>query len=463
MQLSHGDAQRGLERSSTFGGAPQTRKTRKQCTVLLVVLVLLQLSELALGQDPVVDQTIAQLSFPCSCDCCQVMPRQPDEIVQLANNVTLEHKCAPPEVKTDLCPDQCEASNADVTLRSSVAEMDYMRYCAYKCKPVTVTPGSSCVRLNFQEISQAAEESGNGNSDAPFLVMKSNAKSTWETATEQAAVKVLQEAKKAKQVSDMNQEVVWDMRNLISQRLRAEAGSAMARGSAAAARTQANEHAAERVATLAARVTSAVQPRGAEVEGATVGVAAEAEAAIASGAKSQLILKKAQAEASNLIADAKRLAVAEVKKQAAVAARQEAKAYATIQGWDKPSNWGKALAVRASEPYMQAMVSAVTRVSEYEGFARNLLGQAKGSQAKAQTLSAHANLMGAHGDKLGAATEWNQVKQLISKSEALQSQAQRFWLIADNTRKTIPEWQGAGAMAASRNAFEFEHSFTPSP
>ena len=109
------------------------------------------------------------------------------------------------------------------------------------------------------------------------------------------------------------------------------------------------------------------------------------------------------------------------------------------------------------------MVTATQRVSEYESMAKGLMSQAAGKQAEAKSLAEHMAGHVAMGDKVAEAEMKQQIDGLLANAKSLEAEAKKFYGIAEKTRKTIPEFQNAGNMAAARINYEYTHTFTPPP
>lgn len=405
----------------------------------------------------------------CSCDCCSVAERLPDEQVKFANGETLSMTCIPPPANqgTDMCPStECKASNADAVLTASVETMDYQRFCAYKCKPSTMTPGTLCIRLPALEAAQTVDESGNGNADVNIFAPVIKGKQGWgqdDGGGAAAASSAESDEAKAAKAKEVAEHVEYDRRKIISEKYRAEAGADMARAAAAEARAKADAYSAMRNNEKVQRVQAALaitQNTGSqtEVEAATHASSSAEEAATVSAD-----VAEARALAATVVTEAKAMAVAEIKKQAAAAAKQEAEADAYLWAWDKPKNWGKVLGAREADKYLKEMVTATQRVSEYEGYAKGLLGKAKAMQGKIMALSPEANQYEAQGDHMGAAVIRHEIDGLMSGWKGLEAEANKYWRIADDTRKTIPDWNLAASKAAARKNWEFGITFTPPP
>eukprot|EP00747_Dinoflagellata_sp_TGD_P163733 gnl/TRDRNA2_/TRDRNA2_182735_c0_seq1.p1 gnl/TRDRNA2_/TRDRNA2_182735_c0~~gnl/TRDRNA2_/TRDRNA2_182735_c0_seq1.p1 ORF type:complete len:501 (+),score=83.50 gnl/TRDRNA2_/TRDRNA2_182735_c0_seq1:83-1504(+) len=409
---------------------------------------------------------------PCSCDCCQVEERLPDEVVQLANDVSLRYKCSrtgdPSDgMFTTRCPEACQMGNNPSIIATAKGhiQVDYPRFCRYKCKPTLPSVGSQCRRLNITETEMLIEPTRNGKGDAPFF----------------AAVNGSTEEEKNSLNLDTNmglaldgdghlldvgaRKMKWDLRKLIAGRYRAEAGAEMTSMLAGGQFVRTYKHEVEEATGLTKRVSDAISDAEPEIDGSMIQTDQRASAA----EESEVAAEKSLSEAQLTTGDAKEEA-AEVAKEAIEQnvdvqklVDDEAQADVKRYGWDKPDFWPKVLAVKAADPYMTQMVTAIQRASEYESYAKTLLSQARNAQTEATGLNSQANVKAASGDSSGAHAEFEQVKALIGRSKKLELEAQKFWKVASDTQQTIPEWQSAGMSAATYTAWMYSQSFTPPP
>lgn len=100
----------------------------------------------------------------CSCDCCNVAQRRPDEVVANAGI-----KCAPSdEHSTDLCGEQglCSPLADDRVLRDTLEDqsVDYQRFCLFECKPAEGLASpirTQCVALEPPEMAKVVDSMGN--------------------------------------------------------------------------------------------------------------------------------------------------------------------------------------------------------------------------------------------------------------------------------------------------------------
>merc|ERR1719456_1046543 len=101
--------------------------------------------------------------------------------------------------------------------------------------------------------------------------------------------------------------------------------------------------------------------------------------------------------------------------------------------------------------YLSPMVGAIWRASEYEGYAKGILGQASGAQGKAKALMKQANMYRATGDQFEAKVMEEEVKGLIAQSHSLEAEAEAEWKKADNIQHSVAEWQQAAVLAAGQS------------
>lgn len=98
----------------------------------------------------------------CSCDCCDTVPRLPEEIV---GNVAV--KCSPSEGhSTDMCDQMCAPSPRDHLLGMAAEAMalDYLRFCLYECKPAkgVISPiHTQCIDLDGEDVRRVEDRTGN--------------------------------------------------------------------------------------------------------------------------------------------------------------------------------------------------------------------------------------------------------------------------------------------------------------
>lgn len=398
---------------------------------------------------------------PCSCECCLVAERLPsEEVLATGTQTLLTRKCSAPApaYQTEVCTEKCKPSY-DIVLTSSQDDMDYDRYCQYKCRPETKTIGTICEPLSSDATASTFNLDGNGNANVAVFAPLSNEDTSWAPgaggggagggggggggpSTDKATFNIKQQA------ANVKEKTVYDMRKVISERLRTEAAANTARAAASEAWARANKERALHATAETSKVEVALQTTAERAGAAQVAAATEAKEATdeAGGAR------RALAEAA-----------ARIPAAVQAEAKKEAEAAAVLYGWDKPPNWDKVLAVTSADPYLQQMTEAVWRASEYNSFARGIIGKAKGAQAKAVALTRQANQYEAMHDMAEAKQLRFQIKGLIGQSKALEAKAKKFWAVADTAQHSVQEWQQAGLLAANYNGWEFHKTFTPPP
>lgn len=421
---------------------------------------------------------------PCSCDCCQVVSRAPNEVVQLSSQQSVSHKCdylAPPEGDStqDQCPATCQEQQGQTVITSSSSgDLDYRRYCTYQCLPVENIAGSDCTILSAEQLEAATTAGGNGAqlhvpAEDAFnsAVGNTGANETVPIAPESKAVlaaaesapkdqvdeEIAQEAEDEAAAAQAKVQVTYDLRALQAQRLRAETGASMAHGSVATERVRVNQYLIARAASLTKKSAGNAAPLQAGIEDGKTYAVGNATAAVEAENEASRAASEAEGSIGDVLEESRKLAKEEILKKAAPCAKVQAEAIAIAKGLDKPDKWDKVLAARAADPYMQAVSVAVQRVSEYKALADSLVDQAGAAQITADRIAPHMNALEATGDVLGAKIERVKIKNLLARSRALQSQAKKYWKMADDTRKTVPEWQTAAGKAAQWAAYEFKN------
>lgn len=410
---------------------------------------------------------------PCSCDCCLVAARQPADQVALSDGRLLTRKCVapPPEYQTEVCTSTCTPSSSDVLLTASKNEMDYSRFCNYKCRPSGKTIGTICETLGSKEIQSVFNLDGNGNGDTSAFLPADGGLTpdpTWggdNVAKVSASANNQNQAAKASEeaAKKVKEHVEYNMRKVISERYRSEAAANTARAASEEAWSKANRDRAKHAAEEAAKVQTAVDATSGAAGENEVAASTAAAAASTDAGDTARALITIRTQAVNAAKEAVAMAKDMIPPLVAAAAKQEGEANAFRFGWDKPPNWDKVIAVAMSEPYLKAMVGATWRASEYNSFARGVLGQAKAARSKAASLNRQANQYQAMGDNIQAKLLRHEVQGLIGQSAGLEASAQGYWNTANSAQNSIGEWQQAGNLAANHAGWAWHLTFTPAP
>lgn len=435
-----------------------------------------------------------QTSTPCSCDCCQVQKLLPINFVKQPDGKEITSACwkagADPlsgaHEDNAICPNTCQPPRDDKILTAARGMLDYNRFCNYVCQPVTDAPGTSCVQFSGKTYKEASAEDNGGNGKdlypQPVLGIGSDfgsgatpksaaagPKTTEEAAAEVApaqaeagapeaeAEEAAPAAKKAAPPQEKLQ-IVYDMRKLIAERLRSEAGAAVASGAAAAERVRINEWTTKQNAELLKKIRTKYGAMAGKVEEGVSAIEADKNAADEAERKTKENLVAGRIFASKIVKETRDLADDAIKKAVEPCSAVAAKDRAEAKGLDKPEDWVKVVAARAANPYQKAVTDAVQRTSEYKNLADGLMDQAYGAQKQANSLISHVNILEAQGDLIGATIERKQVTNLLSRAKSLESQAKGYWNTAANTRETIPKWQMAAAQASAYAAWEYANN-----
>jgi len=416
-----------------------------------------------------VDPSYPQRYSPCSCDCCLVASRSQAEIVTIASGETLVRKCVspPPAYQTEVCTDRCTPA-ADVVLTSASSDMDYSRYCNYKCRPSGMTVGTLCEPLGAKEIEGVFNMDGNGNDETSAFIPMDSSETGWGSASSGASAATARasaeaSATTARMASSVKEHVKYDMRKVIMERYRAEAAANIARASAEEAWSQANKERATHASEETAKVAAALDPTSGSAGENSVAAKTAATQAQADAGTTRRVLAEVRVAAAGAAKAAMAAAQAAIPGAVAQAAKEEAEADAFNFGWDKPPNWDKVIAVTMSEPYLKAMVQATWRASEYNSFSRGVQGQAKGARAKAAGLNRQANQYEAMGDNIKTKLLRHEIQGLIGQSAKLEAEAKNYWNVANRAQNSITEYQKAGGKAANHAGWLWHLTFTPSP
>lgn len=417
------------------------------------------------------DDDAPDVTNPCSCNCCLVAERKPNEIAKTPSGVTLTRKCVapPPMYQTEVCSAECIPSSADIVLTANKKVMDYNRFCTYKCKPMTKIPGTTCEGLLASEIAGTFSMDGNGNADTDAFIPRDTSFDGFPSTDGGVALgpgtggggtgtKGTNVATK-----EHKEDIKYDYRKVIAQRMRAEAASNIARAAAAEAYTKANREATDHQAANVAKTAVAIGESAGAAGAAEVEAAQQAADAGVAAGDARTALAQGRVAAKQAAKLAKELAFKEAYEAAKPAAKVEAESDMFRYGWDKPPNWPKVVAQQGAMPYLKAMVGATWRASEYEGYAKGILGQAKAAQGKARAVMKQANMYRATGDQFEANVLEAQVKGLIDQSHSLEAQAEAEWTKANNVQMSVAEWQQGASLAAGQNGWAWKQYFTPPP
>lgn len=443
-----------------------------------------QVPESDTSQDAEVDPSEAYgQAGPCSCDCCQGVKLMSYDFVPQKTGGQVTSICAkawsgPEGNQNPTCPNQCNVDRSNKILPSSKGPMDYSRYCHYNCQPVSDAVGSSCVQYDIHWTKKTIDGDGNGQeSNAPpvlgigspyvkevemkelpgqaaeAVVVEKEAVSAAESSSPAAAAKMAAELKKIPKL-----QIVYDMRKLVAERLRSEAGAMVSTGAASAEQVRLNVYRTKEARDQLEKVSALASKSANKLEGSVAVVEADTESAEAAEIKTRKLLKESRSFAGSFLKEVKDLTEAAIKK--AVTPCVETVAGLRAQGMhlDKPDDWVKVVAARAANPYQQAVTASVQRADEYRRMAEGLHGKAMAAQKEANALIPHVNAMKAHGDTVQEAIDRQHVTTLLANARSLQQEAQGVWNTADAAVRNIPKWQEAAQQAAAYAAWDYKAS-----
>lgn len=446
------------------------------------------------GQDDPIAEAV-ETQNACSCDCCQVQKLRPVDIQPKQDGVTITSFCSKsvsmPEggreerlnvasESNDICPETCQIPYSNKVIISNKGEIDYNRYCNYNCQPVTDAQGTQCVQLSMKDYNLADVEDGNGRYLAlpPVMGVGSGYDTPPPTQASDSGVvsKITFDSTGTGNtgVSEAPQPVagtlntnvppanavhiVYDMRKLISERLRSEAGAAVAQAASSAERVRINNFKTKQDLSKLVVLRTDVDTVAGEVEQSTSGVEKQKTTAEEAETKAKEALVESSVLAMQVVKSTKKLTDEAIKKFVTPCAEEAARQEAEAKGLDKPEDWNKVVAARAANPYQEGVTVAVQRTDEYKRMADGLMDKAFSTQQEANALIPHVNAMEAQGDTLGATIERKQVTNLLKRAKQIAADAAAAQTMAEKVRLTIPKWQNAAAQAAAYADWEYKNN-----
>eukprot|EP00440_Ansanella_granifera_P047518 gb/GFBE01051469.1/.p1 GENE.gb/GFBE01051469.1/~~gb/GFBE01051469.1/.p1 ORF type:complete len:444 (+),score=120.37 gb/GFBE01051469.1/:1-1332(+) len=127
----------------------------------------------------------------CSCDCCSVASRRPDE-----RKPGVSVKCAPNDGHSrQMCSDQCSPAVGDGILGLMATEgvLDYTNFCFHECKPAEGPMSllaTQCLSLEEKEANRVLDQDGNAM-DPAFLYSERPGAAEQKLAEEEAQASLL--------------------------------------------------------------------------------------------------------------------------------------------------------------------------------------------------------------------------------------------------------------------------------
>jgi hypothetical protein len=183
--------------------------------------------------------------------------------------------------------------------------------------------------------------------------------------------------------------------------------------------------------------------------------------AVASAKQAIAALEETRAMSKAVIADAKRLAVAEVK------AELTAK-FNSLQEWrekvlDNPYERAQQAGIKAAKPYNDMIKKFYARIGQYQLEAGNLMKKANGLAADATGLAGGAQGTMDGGDDVGANQNLNMAVALKKDSQKYASAANALHAQANSMNNMIAEYVAAGHLAAWHAAYQADPDVLPPP
>jgi len=409
----------------------------------------------------------------------------PAEFIKLDTGQLLTSQCSKPlghDTNEGICPDKCNLHAGNEILRTAQGPVDYQRFCNYNCRPETDAIGSPCKVFDKEWYEKAQTKEGNGKEVHPEPILgigsdwftKSGPdvytggvgvrgglpKGTYGAAGPGAEGEAAAPEQKAPELQKQDEKVAitYDLRKIISERMRSEAGASTAAAVAAGERVRINRWQAKKKTDSLINLRRKAAVGAGKVEEHAAGFEVHRREAEKFETQTRKKLAEGRMLATNMMAQVRKLADAAIEKAVAPCAQQAARDRAKAKGLDKPPDWVKVVAARAANPYQKAVTDAVQRTAEYKNLADSQMNQAYGAQKQANTLIAHVNTLEAQGDAIGAAIERKQASDLLTKAKSLANAAAGNWKTAQKTRLTIPKWQMAAQQAAAYASWEYSNN-----
>ncbi|CAE7446583.1 SLC8A1 [Symbiodinium necroappetens] len=399
----------------------------------------------------------------CSCTCCMATERADQELERSADGQSLlTHKCVHPSPSTEECPMECIARDRRHTLEEEQyvnpgSALDYARYCYHNCVPAVLINGGQCANPNSANLTAGGFDLPKppkwspGDLKKPANQTASEAKSV-EAAADEAAKEELKK-------------VSWDLRSIVVERTRAEAGAAAARAAYAAERAKLHSQEMKRSTKMLDRIKTAVVEQSKTYEPDFELSKANASAAAAAVAESYNALKKAKASLRKVGEETRQLAKTMIQGAAAQSAKMEAESYSQRMHFEDTAAYRRQVVNTAAFPYVSAVTTGLQRVAEYEQAATAAEELAREAKVKMDRVQQEAERIAAQGDRIAAGMKRREATTLRHQAEDAEAQAAKYRATAVEARDSARQWQEAAEKVAAQVAFQYDQSVatTPSP
>lgn len=172
-------------------------------------------------------------------------------------------------------------------------------------------------------------------------------------------------------------------------------------------------------------------------------------------------LEEVKTIAKTAIADAKKQAVIEVKKELTAS-------YHKLDEWRNTvltSPWDRAqkAAIMANKPYNDMIRTFYNRIGQYQTVASDMMAKANGLAADAQGLASGAQGRMEGGDTIGANQDMSTAAAMRKSSAKFAGAANALHGEANNMQKMIAEYVAAGHLAAWNAAYQTDPDALPPP
>lgn len=405
----------------------------------------------------------------CSCDCCAVSERRPDEVLSAivaGANVSVNVKCSPSDShNADICPlDECQTQESDRVLGPSAAggggAVDYMRYCFYECKPLAGVRSpifSQCVDLDDSDVRIVTANGADAKDPAVAVIAAVAAAARNRTSS-------LLASRTRVRIDPREAEVL--VRNMKRQ---AETQAAAAKSEASEGREVEVSKAQELSSRLKARI--AARKMG-EPESPSMAMADIHEGMLDAEEQAQQAAQSMQDAIQSLHAGRQKAwdAAVGAGQAAMMGVKNEFQAWVDHKNWvacrldgscqegaDSVAATEKKMAeaaAKAAEPYHLSMLRSQESVQTYTAKAEKAASEAVAWEAKSKALTVAANADKQKGKIEFAEEKIAEAKLWMKRAKEFAAQAKHFFATADQVNKDIPKFQAAAQAAAVRAAYD---------
>lgn len=390
----------------------------------------------------------------CTCDCCDTIPRRPDEFV-----AGVKVKCSPSTTHSvDQCSNECRPSQDDQILKTGGdTTLDYQRFCFYECKPADgpwSPKGTACLSLDEKDLSILGDR--DGNAADPALIYRP-AKTTALVARAPAdPVKASQEKAKLEGLKGWRQ---------------AALKAAGARAQASYGRAAEEQYASDLAGKLKAMgiIKKSNIPGGAnemafygavqDIHSAMMATGVAARGAAEAAQRAVAAVRLARKRSWDAALDEGKASMEAVKAEAVAKAKKDADMAARLQNDNQIK--AAAAAAKASEPYFISMLRAQQEGKNYRARGEQNAAEARDDDAQAKKLAAKANALNAGGKSTEAQNVIMEARKVALAGQALAKQARQMFATAKEIDLSIPKYQAAAQAAAARAAFESNPEWNP--